>query len=85
VRTDGITPVTGAIGKQKDLYTQQIDSYRKDAEQKVAKMYLDTWITQKTLDEGLNVPDALLNSQIGAVINTVRQNHGLGTAPEPTP
>ena len=31
--------VVGSIGKQKELYTQQIDSYKKDAELKAAKKY----------------------------------------------
>jgi hypothetical protein len=79
VRTDGITPVVGAIGKQKDLYTQQIDSYRKDAEQKVAKMYLDGWITQKTLDEGLNAPPQLTNAEINEVLVHIRQTHDMGS------
>jgi hypothetical protein len=75
-RTDG-TPVVGLLGKQKDLYTQQIDSYRKDAEQKIAKMYLDGWITQKTLDDALLPPNQLTNAQIELVMNQVRLNNGL--------
>jgi hypothetical protein len=79
VRTDGVTTVTGAIGKQKELYTQQIDSYRKDAEQKVAKMFLDGWITQKTLDEGLNAPAQLTNAEINEVLVKIRQTHDMGS------
>lgn len=76
-RSDGTTTVVGSVGKQKDLYDQQIDSYVKDAQYKVGKMYLDTWITQKTLDEGLTVPTELANTEIGAVVDTIRTNNSL--------
>ena len=76
VRTDG-DPVVGSVGKQKDLYTQQIDSFIKDAAHKTAKMYLDGWITQKTLDEGLNAPNQLTNTEIDEVLVKVRTNNDL--------
>jgi hypothetical protein len=79
---DGVTPVAGNLGKQKELHQQQIDSYKRDAEQKVAKMYLDGWITQKTLDEGLLAPTQLTNTEIEAVLSAVRTSHGL-TPPAP--
>jgi hypothetical protein len=75
-RTDGAT-VVGSVGKQKDLYTQQIDSFVKEAAHKTAKMYLDAWITQKTLDEGLNAPTELTNNEVNAVMNKVRTNNNL--------
>lgn len=78
-RTDGVTPILGNMGKQKSLYTQQIDSYQKDAQQKVGKMYLDGWITQKTLDEGLEAPDQLTNAKVSSVLAAVRLSNGLGS------
>lgn len=75
-RTDN-TVVVGSVGKQKDLYTQQIDSFIKDAKHKTAKMYLDAWITQKTLDEGLNAPPQLTNNNVDAVILSLRNANGL--------
>jgi hypothetical protein len=78
-RRDGTTPVLGSVGKQKDLYTQQIDSYQKDAQQKVAKMFLDGWITQKTLDEGLLAPTQLTNSEINEVMEVLRDLHDLNS------
>ena len=78
VRTDGAT-VVGSVGKQKDLYTQQIDSFVKDSQHKTAKMYLDAWVTQKTLDEGLNAPTQLTNNEINEVLTNVRGNNGLGS------
>jgi len=76
-RSDGVTPVDGIIGKQKALYTQQITSYQRDAESKIGKMYLDGWITQKTLDEGLIAPDELTNAGVEAVLGMIRANAGL--------
>jgi len=73
-RVDGTTPIAGAVGKQKDLQQQQIASYQRDAEAKVAKMLLDTWITQKSLDEGLVAPYALDDANINAALDTVKTN-----------
>ena len=77
-RSDAVT-VVGSIGKQKDLYTQQIDSFVKDAQHKTAKMYLDGWITQKTLDEGLAAPTELQNAGVDIVLARVRDNNALTT------
>lgn len=75
-RSDALV-VAGSVGKQKALYDQQIDSFIKDGKYKVAKMYLDSWITQKTLDEGLAAPTQLTNSNIDAVIESVRSYNDL--------
>lgn len=66
-RTDGAT-VVGSVGKQKDLYDQQIDSFIKDARFKTAKMYLDNWITQKTLDENIIPPTELTAANAGTIL-----------------
>jgi hypothetical protein len=63
-RTDGVTLVAGVVGKQKDLYTQQITSYQRSDETKTAKILADTWITQKTIDEGLLAPTAFTNAKL---------------------
>ena len=76
-RIDGVTPVSGTVGKQKELYTQQIDSFDKDAKYKIAKIYLDGWITQKTLDEGLTAPTELQNTAINAVLSEIRDVNDL--------
>lgn len=75
-RIDG-TPVVGLVGKQKDLYTQQIESYQRDAEVKAAKMFIDTWVTQKTIDEGLTAPTVLQNASIETVMSRIKTNNGL--------
>lgn len=75
-RTDGAA-IKGTLGKQKDLYTQQITSYQRDAEAKAAKMFSDAWITQKTIDEGLNPPNSFTNAVVDEVMNTVKINNNL--------
>jgi len=75
-RSDG-TVISGSVGKQVELYEQQINSYQRDSEFKVAKMYLDAWITQKTLDEGLIAPPELTNVNIDDVLSTFRANNNL--------
>ena len=77
-RTDGITTIEGSVGKQKDLYDQQIDSYVKDAQYKAGKMYLDAWITQKTLDEGLLPPGEFTTAAVGDVLHSIREANSLG-------
>lgn len=76
-RTDGAS-VLGVLGKQKELYAQQITSYQRDAEMKVAKIFSDAWITQKTVDEGLTPPPSFTNAEIEKVLTDVRNKNGLG-------
>lgn len=69
--SDGTTGVVGMVGKQKALYTQQIDSYIKDAKYKGAKLLSDTWIAQKTIDEGLTAPAIFTNTKIQEALNNL--------------
>lgn len=75
-RTDGAL-VVGVLGKQKELYAQQITSYQRDAEVKAAKMFADAWTVQKTIDEGLLPPDGFTNSSLDAILDTIKINNGL--------
>lgn len=45
------------IGKQKALYSAQTSGFTRDAEQKAAKLLVDTWNVRRTTDEG-TVADA---------------------------
>ena len=45
------------IGKQKALYGAQTDGFKRDAEQKAAKLLADTWSVRRTTDEA-TVADA---------------------------
>lgn len=75
-RLDAV-PVTGVMGKQVQLYEQQITSYKRDAETKVAEMFLKVFITNLTLDEEFPVPEALLGTEISEVFASLRANVSL--------
>jgi hypothetical protein len=75
-RRDGVV-IVGSIGKQKDLYTQQITSYQRDGEVKAAKMFVDAWITQKTIDEGLLPPSGFTNVSLDTILSKLKINNGL--------
>lgn len=76
-RTDG-TSIVGVLGKQRDLYTQQITSYQRDAEVKAAKLFTDAWITMKTIDEGLVAPPSFANASLDAILSSLKTNNGIG-------
>ena len=40
------------VGRQKMLYRAQTDGFKRDAEQKAAKLLVDTWNVRRTTDEG---------------------------------
>ena len=75
-RVDG-SPVSGVLGKQKELYSQQITSYQRDAELKAARVWSDAWITQKTIDEGLIAPNQFTNANVDAVLSSIRTKNGI--------
>jgi hypothetical protein len=51
-----LTPVAGIIGVQKNLYTEQISSYVKDAENKGVKLVADLFTSMKALDDSVQSP-----------------------------
>lgn len=75
-RSDG-SPINGSIGKQKALYTQQITSYQRDSEVKVAKIFSDAWITMKTIDEGVLPPDGFANTSLDQILAKLKLNNSL--------
>lgn len=75
-RLDG-SPVAGSIGKQMALHQAQIESFERDAETKIAKLMVDMWVTQKTIDEGLLPPSGFDNTAMNAVIGALRTNTGI--------
>ena len=79
-RTNGVA-IRGSVGKQKDLYTQQITSYQRDAEVKAAKLFTDAWITQKTIDEGLLPPGAFRNDSINVILRNIKANNDIDVNP----
>jgi hypothetical protein len=77
-RADG-QAVTGTLGKQKLLHAQQITSYIRDAETKLVKLYSDSWIAQKSQDDGLLAPDQFTNVNINEILVALRTNLNLGS------
>ena len=75
-RTDGAL-IVGAVGKQKDLYSQQIRSYQRDSELKAAKLFSDAWTVQKTVDEGFPAPANLQNPSLNTVLEHIKTNNNL--------
>lgn len=61
------------IGKQKALYGAQTSGFTRDAEQKAAKLLVDTWNVRRTTDEGTIAGQAL-----DANGNPVGANNRLG-------
>lgn len=74
-RSDGQL-VVGLLGKQKDLYSQQITSYKRDAETKAVKIWTDAWITQKTIDEGLLAPTQFKNTNVNKMLDRLKKEVG---------
>lgn len=64
--------VMGSIGKQKDLYNQQIISFRNNDNHKLVNSMLNVWTAQKTVDEGTLVPDAATNDNISEALKNYR-------------
>ena len=66
----GIDPGS-VLGKQNGLYTAQTEGFARDAEQKAAKLLIDTWNVRRTTDEGTeaNTINKLDDATIGRVVN----------------
>ena len=75
-RTDG-SPVRGSVGKQKDLYTQQITSYQRSSEINAAQMFKDAWIAHKSIDEGIDTPASFNANSISQVLASIKSKNGL--------
>ena len=68
--------IDSVIGRQVELYTAQRDGYRRDAEQKAAKLLADSWNVRKTMDgSGTDATpqNRLTDENIGAAIEKMLQ------------
>lgn len=65
----GSVPVKGVLGKQKELYTEQTNSYVKDAMNKAAETAINGWTTAKTINEFVNSPGAFDYKTLNKVMN----------------
>lgn len=73
---DGVA-VGGVIGAQVALYKQQRESFLRDAEQKSLKILADTWITRKTIDDGVEVPVNFDTAALNAFTQKVADGIGV--------
>ena len=73
-RSDGITPIAGAIGVQKELQLQQKESYIKDAELKAAQMW-QSWLTSRFAIIEDSSPSAMSDVSIQSVMAKIATDH----------
>lgn len=73
-RLDG-TPIVGQVGKQKQLYDQQITSYKRSAELGAARVWADAWMAHKAIDEGIDTPASFNSSTVSGVMATLKLNN----------
>lgn len=67
----GVT-LDSVIGRQKALYQAQADGFKRDAEQKAAKIMIDTWSVRRTTDETGTQPSTdnrLRDTDIGIAVS----------------
>lgn len=67
------------IGKQKALYTAQTQGFTRDAEQKAAKVMVDSWSVQRTTDETgttANSTNMLNDVAVGRVVSRLLSGVG---------
>ena len=67
-----LTTVQGVIEKQKGLFQKQTDGFDRDAEQKLAKIMVDTWSVRQTTDGALAAEAGLADSDITTVLAKAR-------------
>jgi len=72
------TSVTGIVQKQKDLFQAQTDGFARDAEQKAAKLVLDTWSVSETMGDGTgaNATNHLQDADVGALVTILKAGVG---------
>lgn len=78
--TVGGQPVEGVVGRQVTLYENQAEGYIRDAEQKAAKIFMDSFNTRtsiETLNENETLDATVTGTQIKDVLNKVREGVGV--------
>lgn len=68
---------TGVIGAQVRLYDQQIDSFVQDAKYKIGKLYNDSFVARKSVDEGTELPTSLDKIAFNAVFENMTRSAGI--------
>jgi hypothetical protein len=66
------TTVQGIVDKQKGLFQKQTDSFDRDAEQKLAKIMVDTWTVRQTTDGEVSSTAGVDNAEINRVLSKAK-------------
>ncbi len=74
----GSVDENSVVGRQKALYAAQTAGFSRDAEQKVAKILVDTWNVRRTTDEGTVTSDVnkLTDVEVGRAVNKLLNGVG---------
>lgn len=73
-------PVTGIMGRQRDLYQNQAEGFIRDGEQKAARILSDVWGINYSADvAGEATPDNVAKTNMDSMLGKLRENSGLGT------
>jgi hypothetical protein len=66
------------VGRQKALYVAQTNGFTRDAEQKAAKLMVDSWNVRRTTDEGTqaNATNKLDDASVGRAVNKLLEGVG---------
>lgn len=80
---DTVDPVTGVIGKQKALYGKQTDGFDRDAEQKLAKIMVDSWNVRRSTDEATIPAGGMTDPDIKDVLNVAKVGINAPIAKDP--
>lgn len=68
-QSTGVDP-DSVVGRQKGLYAAQADGFKRDAEQKAAKILVDSWNVRRTTDEATqaNTTNRLDDATVGTTV-----------------
>lgn len=69
--------VDSVIGRQKALYLAQTDGFKRDAEQKAAKIVADAYNVRKSADSSASTPVGLEDTSITEVVNVMKSGIGI--------
>lgn len=77
-QTMNIGDPDSVIGRQKTLYKAQADGFQRDAEQKAAKLMVDSWNVRRTTDEGTsaNSTNQLDDAAVGRAVSKLLSGVG---------
>lgn len=72
------SPVTGSVGKQIELFDQQIASYKNaDLVKFMQNVHINTWTVRKSTDSGVAVPEALSDTNFNEAAKSLADSLGI--------